>query len=215
VTPRDRRLRLAVVLAGMAMLVLAVVAGVHAAGGTRSVTGDAVPLVNVGSVPAAGAAGGPRPSSHPGVVVRPGTVLEIARLGVRAPVVTVSAPGGEMQIPRDPRVVGWWTDGARPGGSAGHAVIVGHVNYAGVSGALGVLPELKPGDLVTVDVPGSPAISYRIAALRSYPKSAGLPDGLFSTDGPPELVLITCGGTFDSSTGNYEDNIVAFASPLG
>jgi hypothetical protein len=28
------------------------------------------------------------------------------------------------------------------------------------------------------------------------------------------LVLVTCGGPFDASTGNYLDNIVAFAVPV-
>jgi hypothetical protein len=28
-------------------------------------------------------------------------------------------------------------------------------------------------------------------------------------------VMITCGGPFDPATGNYEDNIVAYATPVG
>ena len=55
---------------------------------------------------------------------------------------------------------------------------------------------------------------YRIVAVRTYPKSSGLPAAAFRTAGPAQLVLITCGGPFDSSTGNYRDNIVAYAQPL-
>jgi hypothetical protein len=47
-----------------------------------------------------------------------------------------------------------------------------------------------------------------------YPKATGLPPAIFARDGPQQLVLITCGGPFDPSTGNYEDNIAAFATPI-
>ena len=39
------------------------------------------------------------------------------------------------------------------------------------------------------------------------------PTEVFSRTGRARLVLITCGGSFDSATGNYEDNIVAYAEP--
>lgn len=93
-------------------------------------------------------------------------------------------------------------------------VIVGHVNLAGRVGAFAVLPQARPGDAVTVSEPwrGSAlTFRYSVDAVRTYPKSAGLPQQLFGRDGVHELVLITCGGSFDSSTGNYRDNIVVLA----
>ena len=49
--------------------------------------------------------------------------------------------------------------------------------------------------------------------LRFVPASKGdLPDDVFeSGDAVPELRLITCGGTFDKSSGHYLDNFVIFA----
>jgi hypothetical protein len=46
-----------------------------------------------------------------------------------------------------------------------------------------------------------------------YVKADGLPPELFSAGGAPRLVLITCGGPFDPTTGSYLDNIVVFAAP--
>jgi hypothetical protein len=36
---------------------------------------------------------------------------------------------------------------------------------------------------------------------------------LFVPDGPPGLVLITCGGSFDRGVRSYQDNIVVRAVP--
>jgi hypothetical protein len=41
-----------------------------------------------------------------------------------------------------------------------------------------------------------------------------LPTGIYSRNGSPRLVLVTCGGPFDVSTGHYRDNIVVTASPV-
>jgi hypothetical protein len=131
---------------------------------------------------------------------------------VAAPVIPVTAPGGVMEIPKDPRTVGWWSGGATPGGGRGSVVLVGHINYQGKSGALGVLPDALPGDVVVVSSSSGTALRYVIRAVRTYPKSIGLPQQVFRTDGPEQLVLITCGGPFDPGSGNYEDNIVAYAT---
>jgi hypothetical protein len=39
-------------------------------------------------------------------------------------------------------------------------------------------------------------------------------DRIFARDGAPQLVLITCGGTFDRTIRSYEDNVVVTAEPV-
>jgi sortase (surface protein transpeptidase) len=118
-----------------------------------------------------------------------------------------------MQIPPDPRMVGLWSGGARPGNGRGHVVVVGHINYAGVGGALSVLPGTRPGDRVTI-VENDKRFDYSIVAIRTYAKARGLPASLFSGSGPEQLILVTCGGPLDAGTGSYLDNIVAYATPI-
>ena len=129
-----------------------------------------------------------------------------------AQVTSVGASNRTLDVPLDPKVVGWWTGGAEPGAGRGSVVIDGHINYDGVAGALSVLPDLNVGDRVTL-TRGTNRLVYRITAVRTYVKSAGLPAEVFDMNVAERLVLITCGGPFDSSTGNYEDNIVAYAVP--
>ena len=101
---------------------------------------------------------------------------------------------------------------AAPGSAAGSIVLDGHVEDAGVTGALSVVPELRSGDEVELEV-GATTFSYTVQSVQRYAKVTGLPDTLFDLDGPPALVLITCGGAFDHARGEYADNVVAYAVP--
>lgn len=201
-------------------LVLIAVASVLLATRAAPPRAQAIPLVNIGRVPGETSTSTrpvtQRPVTHrtdPGSPIPTGSHLAVSRLGVDALITNVRLNGTVMQVPRDPRTVGWWSAGARPGSAAGSVVIVGHINYAGTSGALSVLPRARTGDPIDLVEPNR-TLRYRIVAVHSYPKTSGLPASAFRRTGPPQLVLITCGGAFDASTGNYLDNIVAFAEPV-
>lgn len=139
--------------------------------------------------------------------------LEIASAGVSAAVIPVGVDGnGQMQVPAPATQVGWWAGGAGPDDPAGTVVVVGHVDAVGQGrGALFGIANLPLGTLVRVATTAG-AYRYRVVARRSYLKSA-LPAEMFATGGPRQLVLVTCGGPFDSRTGHYQDNTVVYALP--
>ena len=86
----------------------------------------------MGSVPPAAPdvpAGSGR-SATPTPTPSPPTAIRIPALGVRAAVVPVLAPGGALDVPADPQVIGWWSAGPRPGSAAGTVVLAGHVDTA-------------------------------------------------------------------------------------
>jgi len=104
---------------------------------------------------------------------------------------------------------------ARPGASTGPTVIDGHVDSAELGlGALHRLQELAAGDLVVLVTAAGTEISYRVTARHTYEKAAGLPSELFARTGSARLVMITGGGSFDSTTKSYQDNVVVFAMPV-
>lgn len=139
--------------------------------------------------------------------------LAIPRLGVDAAVLPVSVgTDRSLGVPDDPAVLGWWRQGAHPGQPAGSVVIDGHVDTARTGpGALFRLRSLVPGDIVVVSGQGR-AQRYVVAARRQYPKAA-LPAAVFDQRVSGRLVLVTCGGRFDSRTRHYADNVVVFARP--
>jgi sortase (surface protein transpeptidase) len=115
-------------------------------------------------------------------------------------------------VPDDPHVLGWWQGSARPGSRQGSVVIDGHVDTAAHGpGALFSLRQLHPGDPLVLST-NHGSSHYLIVAVRSYPK-ATLPAEVFTSTGPPRLVIITCGGAFDPTTRQYADNIIAYALP--
>jgi hypothetical protein len=140
--------------------------------------------------------------------------LSIPALGVSAPITATGVQaGGQLAIPADPADVGWWAGGASPGDATGAVILAGHIDSAASGpGALFRLADLRPGETVTVDADGGD-YRYRVVALRGYAKTALPAAAIFSQQVTARLVIISCGGPFDSATGHYLDNIVAYAVP--
>jgi hypothetical protein len=147
-------------------------------------------------------------------VLEPPTALAIPALRVQATVVPVDSSGEILGVPADPAQVGWWTGSAPPGAASGTVVIDGHIDSATTGpGAFYQLADLHIDDLLIITTTTGDRRNYAVTGRRTYLKANGLPPDLFATTGPPRLVLITCGGSFDRSTGSYSHNIVVFATP--
>lgn len=133
-------------------------------------------------------------------------------LGVRAPVAGIRTEGGVLTPPSDPRQVGWWTGGARPGASAGAAVVTGHTVRAG-GGAFDDLETLAAGDDVVVRS-GAREVAYAVDTVEvlSREELARRSASLFGRTGPGRLVLITC-EDWDGTA--YRSNVVVTARPAG
>lgn len=174
-------------------------------------THQAATSTTVGKVPALHAAAASR-----GVPLWPNRI-EIPKLHAAAPIRKVATTSdGELEIPRNPKVVGWWSPGARPGAAKGTAVIAGHINYAGVTGTLSALGTLRPGDRVRVyghRHGRARELTFRVTGVRTYHKTHLPYRQIFDQKVAGRLALVTCGGPFDAATGNYLDNIVAYAVP--
>jgi hypothetical protein len=56
-------------------------------------------------------------------------------------------------------------------------------------------------------------LKFLITGVRTYDKTALPYKEIFDQNSVGRLAIVTCGGAFDPSTGNYLDNIVAFAVP--
>jgi LPXTG-site transpeptidase (sortase) family protein len=141
--------------------------------------------------------------------------LEIPAIDVDAPVTATGVTAnGDAEIPADGDVVGWYEFGSSPVASRGSAVLIGHrdTNAEG-PGALFDLDLVSVGDEMRVRV-GARTLDYRVTSVRSVAK-AGLPSSLFRRGGPPQLVVITCGGAYLPDAGGYQENLFAVAEPTG
>ena len=144
--------------------------------------------------------------------------IEIPKIHANAPIVPVgTGPDRELEIPLDPHKVGWWHYGAKPGATVGTAILAGHINYAGVTGSMAEIGKLNPGDLVYVfgkqNIDNKHEVTFRVTGVRTYHKTHLPYQQIFDQKSVGRIAIVTCGGPFDASTGNYLDNIVVFAVP--
>src|SRR4051812_13042673 len=141
--------------------------------------------------------------------------VTVPALGVDAPLDAVGvAADGQMAIPGEVDRVGWYRFGPAPG-AAGNAVLAGHVDDAVQGlGALGALRQVAPGaEVVVTDATGT-ATHWRVASRELIDKQALPLAEIFRREGPPRLLLVTCGGTFLPKLRSYEDNVVVVAEPV-
>jgi Sortase domain len=159
----------------------------------------------------------PVPSSTSGPVVEAGPLarstplrLRIAAIGVDSGLMDLGLRAdGSLEVPPSGFPAGWYTGGPTPG-ELGPAIIAGHIDWNG-PGVFYNLHNLKPGDQVTVTRADGSQPAFRVTRVAQFPKDQFPTKLVYGNIDHAGLRLITCGGSFNSQTGHYEDNIVAFA----
>ena len=136
--------------------------------------------------------------------------LSIPAVGVDSSLVKLGETAdGTVGVPQSFHVAGWFTGSLTPG-EVGPTVILGHVDSYQGPGIFFRLGALKPGDAVSLTRADGRTVTYRITGVREYPKNQFPTTAVYANTDVPSIRLITCGGTFDSRTGHYLSNIVAF-----
>jgi LPXTG-site transpeptidase (sortase) family protein len=121
-----------------------------------------------------------------------------------------------MQIaaPSNVNLAGWYVNSAIPG-QAGLSIIDGHVDGLASPGIFKRLSQLKADDQFVIELGNGTKLNYSVmsVALVANDKAVGT---LFSQE--PEvhsqLNLITCGGTFNRTSKNYEQRVIVAAKLL-
>jgi hypothetical protein len=135
----------------------------------------------------------------------------IPAIGVDAKVVPLYLNGdGSLQVPSDPKVAGWYAMGPFPG-EPGPAVVVGHVDSKMSPGVFYGLRLLRLGDEIFIQRDGRRPERFVVVSSAWFAKDAFPTARVYGPVDGSALRLITCGGTFDWSTGHYVDNLVVFA----
>lgn len=137
--------------------------------------------------------------------------VRIPAIKVDAPVVPVRMEGGTLDPPDDPRVVGWWSGGARPGSATGTALLTAHTVHTG-GGAFDALGRLTPGARFTVGTTtGTRAYVVQSVELLGKGRLAQRAAVLFDQSVPGRVALVTCA---DWDGRQYLSNTVVLATPV-
>ncbi len=122
---------------------------------------------------------------------------------------------GELVVPDDVDVAGWWDGGARVSDPFGTMVIAAHVDseIQGL-GPFSALLSAAEGDAVEA-LTQEANQTYVVSSVTRIPRdSLTERDDLFTSSGPHQLVLLTCAGDFIPQQGGYQDLAVVVAEPL-
>jgi sortase (surface protein transpeptidase) len=117
---------------------------------------------------------------------------------------------GTLQVPWKPLLAGWYTGSPTPG-ELGPAIIAGHVDSWATGPAVFYrLGQVAVGAHVRVTRADSSVADFQVTAVRTYPKVSFPTKVVYGDVNRAELRLITC-GTWNSSTQEYDGNVVVFA----
>jgi sortase (surface protein transpeptidase) len=147
-------------------------------------------------------------------VIIPPVGLRIPRLEVDAPVfgVGISDETFELDVPTDERLVSWYEFGPSPGGR-GSSVLAGHVDYEGREGVFYGLRWLELGEEFEIVYEDGSTRPFEVVGRKQFDKEVLPTSQLFTEDGEPTVVLVTCDGEFDEGRRAYSDNLVVYAVP--
>ncbi|OGO51556.1 MAG: hypothetical protein A2148_01395 [Chloroflexi bacterium RBG_16_68_14] len=210
------RLPVVIMGAGIAALLAAVilfvltVAGVLGSGPAYSGPGTATGFGSIYGPPRA------QPTSAPP------TQSDAPLARILIPAIEVDAPisikgtdaAGVMETPNGPWDVAWYDFSARPGAGS-NAVFSGHVDYVDVGPAVfWRLRELAPEDIVEVRLEDGTVYRYRVAAMDTVEAATADVAKIVGATEQEMATLITCTGTFDASTGQYDKRLIVRAERM-
>jgi LPXTG-site transpeptidase (sortase) family protein len=140
--------------------------------------------------------------------------LTIPKINVSASIESVgNDEQGRMDVPKGVQNAAWWNLGALPG-AGGNAVISGHLdNYLQEPAVFWRLRELAEGDTITIRDARGVDYTYEVVNAATYAHDEVPLDIIFgdAVKVRPNLILITCEGTWDETDRNYDQRYVVYA----
>jgi|SRR5450631_2268645 hypothetical protein len=150
---------------------------------------------------------------------RPAVAADLVPVSLRIPVLGVSVSLSTLglnadkspQVPTNYEQPGWYKLGPAPG-QVGSAVILGHVDDKKGPAVFYRLQTLKAGDKVDVSLTDGSVVHFVVKTVEMYLKAKFPSHKVYGSHGYSGLQLVTCGGKFDSDTGHYLSNVVAYTT---
>jgi LPXTG-site transpeptidase (sortase) family protein len=224
----DRRAaRGALLAAGLVgALILAACSGGKPKSPTATKPSDPAPASGIGlpgTTPEAGAANTPQPT--PAVAQQPAATpsetpddsplarLVIPKIGVNARFVTLGLIAGTntMDSPKNKDDVGYYDFSPTPT-HGGNTLISGHVDwYTGQTGVFWDLKKLADGDDIQIVLQDGRTLHYKVTDTELYDADSAPVDEIVGPTPVESITLITCEGTFDRASAEYNKRRVVRA----
>ncbi len=138
--------------------------------------------------------------------------VSVSSAGISAPTIALGLKSnGKIEVPEDFSEAGWREGGPEPG-ERGAAMITGHVDSRAGPGAFLELDEVSRGDEIEVRRKDGTTVTFVAERTEQVPKTNFPTEQVYADTRLPTLRLVTCGGSFDSGSGHYRDNLIVYAT---
>lgn len=142
--------------------------------------------------------------------------LSLAALGIEMAVQPEGLDADkQMALPVSPYVAGWYKFGPGPHSEQGATVIAAHVDS--LAEGIGPFARLKDtpigAEVSVTDADGATHL-YRVVTVERIAKSDVPLDRVFTREGAPTIVLVTCGGEWNAAADSYKDNYIVTAEKV-
>jgi LPXTG-site transpeptidase (sortase) family protein len=162
----------------------------------------------------------PGPTPTPTNEFPPGSTAPIERLvipsaEIDAPVVVKGIDENDVMESPDNAYDTVWYDFSGHPGSDGNAVFSGHVDYIRVGKAVfWNLKDLEPGDIIEVRLTDGNVYKYAVNFKQQYDAATAPVEEIVGKTDKQTVTLITCSGTFNSGTSQYDKRLVVRAERI-
>lgn len=138
--------------------------------------------------------------------------ISIPAVGIEGNIVLVGrTKTGKMAVPVKYEDVGWYKYGPLPG-AIGRAVLAGHLDNGGGKPAVFYnLRNIRIGDSIYVENSDGKKTKFIVKEIRLVDYIDPPLEDIFGKSSGEMLNLITCDGTWDSKTKNYDKRLVVFS----
>ncbi len=147
-------------------------------------------------------------------------LLAITRFDVEGPIVVRGVDSnGVMETPDGPTSIAWYDFSARPGfpveEDGGNAVFSAHVDYYNYGPAVfWHLKDLKRDDVIEVRLTDGTVYKYGVVSREQVNAATADLEEIVGKTPEQVITLITCGGTFDASVGEYDQRVIVRAARI-
>lgn len=191
-----------------------------AAASSVNVTPRQTSTTPAGTVPGPTATQGSNPAPQP--ATRGPILGRSTPIGLRIPAIDIASTlkqigltsKGEISTPplvKDSHA--YWLTASPTPGQLGPATIIGHVDSAAYGpGVFFKLGDLRQRDKIYVTRSDGRLAVFEVERVVEYTKADFPTNEVYGNIDHAGLRLITCGGTFNSSSHSYESNIVVYAA---
>jgi sortase (surface protein transpeptidase) len=128
---------------------------------------------------------------------------------------TISAvgnnPDGSMVVPANWHTAGWYQNSPTPG-EIGPAIIDGHLDNVSGLAVFWRLRELTPGEFIYITRADGTTVQFQVNSIQNYSQADFPTKTVYGNINYAGLRLITCGGTFNRLTHEYDQNTVVYAT---